>query len=91
MKVKDTLELRAVVGTKEYRKEYVFIRVNEWVKLLSKITKSINRMHISYSHYVSDKNSNTLFEPYPTSAIYYNPSKMSFGRSYNVSIRRANM
>ena len=64
--------LGTVVDSEEFKKEYVVMRVNEWVAEVKLLTK------IAHSHPVLDKSSTTLFEPYPTAAIYYNPSKMSF-------------
>ena len=56
--------LGAVVGTEEFRKEYVIMRVNEWVsKLNSKLLYSIRKQYIAHSHQVLGKSSTTLFEP----------------------------
>ena len=75
--------LGAVIGKEEFRKEYDIMRVNEWVaelKLLSKIA-SIHKQHIAHSHRLLHKNSTISFKLYPTSALCYNPLKMSFDRS----------
>ena len=77
--------LGAAVGTEEFRKEYMMMRVNEDVaqlKLLSNIAKLYPQA--AYCAFTSglEKSSITLFEPYPISSIYYNSSKMSFDRSF---------
>ena len=56
--------LGAVVGTEEFRKEYVIMRGNEWVyELNSKLLYSIRKQYIAHSHQVLGKSSTTLFEP----------------------------
>ena len=56
--------LGAVVGTEEFRKEYVIMRVNEWVsKLNTKLLYSIRKQYITHSHQILGKSSTTLFEP----------------------------
>ena len=61
MKVKD---LGAVVGTEEFRKEYVIMRVNEWVtelKLPTKISKFYQQAaNFAFTSYFRQKFTHTI-------------------------------